>query len=99
MEISLPTYSKFDMIHSELVELSEQGQSSTVLQIIASVLSRLEVLDKIHNDPHYWESVCVNLNNLADDLGRREASELGLFDEELEPEDWEMAEQLLDEDF
>lgn len=87
---------RLDEVHSLLVTLAEQGDVSAVLYTIASVLSQIPALDKAANDAYFWESVRINLNNLADTLQREEMRDETLFGD-LTEEDWAQAE-LLDDD-
>lgn len=90
---------RLDEIHSILVQLVSQDQTSVVIQTIASVMTQIPALDKASNDSHYWQAVICNLNVLADTLQAEELRGESLFDSELEDSDWMLAEQLLDEDF
>jgi hypothetical protein len=89
---------KLDEAHSLLVTLTEQGQSSAVLTILASVLSRMGELDKTGNDPHYWQQVILNLNILADTCQAKELNEDLAF-EGPDDADWDMSEELLNDDY
>jgi hypothetical protein len=88
---------QLDEVHSFLVSLAEQGDVSAVLYTLASVLTQIPALDKPCNDAYFWETVRVNLNNLADTLQREEMRDESLFGD-LTEEDWERAELLDDDD-
>ena len=96
---------RLDESHSLMVELSEQGNAAAVLQTIASVLGQIGALDKPSNDPHYWTSVIVNLNTVADACQREEFDNEAVFGEELSDlselseEDWDFAEETLGEEY
>jgi hypothetical protein len=87
---------QLDAVHSLLVTLSEQGDTSAVLYTIASVLSQIPALDKPCNDAYFWETVVRNLNSLADTCQREEFRDETLFGD-LTEEDWATAELLDDE--
>lgn len=91
---------RLDESHSLLVELAEQGNTAAVLQTIASVLGQIEALDKPSNDPHYWITVVVNLNTVADACQKEELDGETLYGlEELSEDDWKFAEETLGEEY
>jgi hypothetical protein len=64
-----------DEAHSIMVGLADQGYNSAVLATVASVLSRIDLLDKPSSDPHFWQQVILNLNTLSDACQRAELDE------------------------
>lgn len=89
---------QLDTAHSVMIDLAEQGHTSAVVGTLASVLGQLEVLDNDTDDPTYWQQVVVNLNILADTLQRKELENESLFDDGLTDADWELSEQLLNDE-
>lgn len=87
---------QLDEVHSLMVSMAEQGDTSAVLYTIASVLTQIPALDKPANDAYFWEQVVRNLNNLADTCQREELRDETLFGD-LTEEDWDNAD-LLDDD-
>lgn len=88
---------RLDEVHSFLLTMAEQGDTSAVLATIASVLRALPVLDKPANDPYFWQQAIINLNNVADTCQREEDREHTLFGD-MTTEDWESAEDFFDDD-
>ena len=89
---------KLDEAHSLLVTLAEQGYTSAVLSTVASVLSQVPALDKGYNDAYFWQQAIENLNKLADNLSREELEGDTLYDD-IPDDDWDMTEELLNDDF
>jgi len=90
--------SQLDTAHSVMVDLAEQGHASAVIGTLASVLGQVQALDNKTDDPTYWQQVVINLNILADLLQRKELEDESLFDDGLSDADWELSEQLLNDE-
>lgn len=93
---SIADLRKLDETHAFMLELAEQGDASIVLQTLASVLSAVASLDKVPVEHHYWHSVILNLNALADTCQQNEYEEETLFGGPSD-DDWDMADAILND--